>query len=113
MGLAFTQVTLHGAQKRVESDESDTHIDGHSRQQEELSRWIIPRDVPVELVAVLVPFDRVQGLAVQVKVALEHDGRVFGHVVRDADLGQPQAEANVWGRKENGREKYEILVTKI
>lgn len=50
----------------------------------------VPWHVAVELVAVLVPFDGVQAVALQVKVALQLDGGRPQHVGRYPHLGESQ-----------------------
>lgn len=90
--------------------ETCTHIDWYSRQEEKLSWWIISRNISVEFVAIFVPLDRVQRLAVQVKVTFELDGAIFGHVVRNADFRQSQTEADIWNGEEKWRNLKVVLV---
>jgi len=58
---------------------------------ERLYRWLFIGQVSVELIAVLVPLDRVQRLAVQIKVALEEYVLPAHHVLRHQQLQHPQA----------------------
>jgi len=55
------------------------------------NRWHFLRYVAVELVAVFVPLDRIQLLAIQIKVALEIYSFPAHHVLRHHQLQHPQA----------------------
>ncbi|KAJ8897068.1 hypothetical protein PR048_002414 [Dryococelus australis] len=70
---------------------NDTYVDGDPGQREELGWRLVLRHEAVELVAVLVPLDGVQRLALQVEVALQLGVLVSNRVHRDAHLHQPQA----------------------
>lgn len=58
-----------------------THVDGNPVDPQQLDPRTFPGQVSVELVPVLVPLDRVQGLLVQVVVALHPHRLVNLHVL--------------------------------
>lgn len=51
----------------------------------------VPRHVPIELVAVLVPLDRIEAVALQIKVTLQLGGGRAEDVVGYSHLGQTEA----------------------
>ena len=68
-----------------------THVDGDAGQLEDKNRRLLLRYVAVELVAVLVPLDRVEDDVVQVEVADEPDVLAPHHVLRYHQLHHSQA----------------------
>lgn len=81
-----------GKQKRESEREVSYPYDCRDTGMDELqSRWLLLGYESVELVAVLVPLDRVQLLAVQIKVALEAYILPEHRVLRHYQLQHPQA----------------------
>lgn len=71
--------------------EMNTYVDVHTGQCEDLRRRMISGYVAIELVTILVPFDRVQRFAVQIVVTLQLSGCIANCVIGYPDLGQSQA----------------------
>lgn len=57
---------------------------------EDLRRWMVAWNVAIKLVSVFVPLDRVQRLAVHIKVTLEPDRVVADDVIWYSNFGQSQ-----------------------
>jgi hypothetical protein len=70
-------------------------IDRDARKREDLSRWHVTGYIAIELIAVLIPLDRVQDLIVQVEVALEAGVLVPHHGAGDAKFHQVQRKATL------------------
>lgn len=82
-----------------------THINGNTWQAKRLPRRTIPGQIAIKLVAILVPFDRVQRLSIQIVEALQLRCGTLNHVIRYAHLEQTQSGCEICKTKKRGEGK--------
>lgn len=84
-----------------------THINGNTWQAKRLPRRAIPGQIAIKLVAILVPFDRVQCLPIEIVEALQLRCGTLNHVIRYAHLQQTQSGCEICNEKRKNKVKSE------